>query len=616
MPYPSYQSSPLLLHHPPALANNANGHTAFQMPSTPSRSASPAYASAGAAAAAASASPGPAHQIPFNATPVHHAPSPLGFGFGFGSSFGGNNNQAPLATPSHSSFAATSALAHSFASPSASPAYSPRRADTKRRRDSDHDDADEADEDMDQHSSSPRMRPAPGIGDSTFAAAPRSMLAPKRLRAGISQGSPSSTHLGAASSGLNRSIWGHPAESSSSHRSSSSPGKGRMSGLDVDLGKMLASVDKASLLSMLMNLLAQSKDPNLGAQILSLLPTPSLETVEAALDEAEKNVRAAIPYTQGGDAAGVRDEYTWSRVRGPLAAFSDAALSYLPFFVSELDAKRGGAGGSGSGADEAVAKREEVHPATTFTFLHALTLRVLRLHALLPPVPKSSLAFSALRLDRAPSTSFGFGFGSAAASGSMGGGGGGSHSTVAGSSRGGESKHSNLAERIPEAYTSLVSPDALLSTLMPALLKQWTILVERLDRAVNVEGRMFGQEVVLGWARALDTVNTQASSGEAGAKPEDAIIRKAMDEVRNRLERDLGWLVGGGPGPATLRSATPVARPVASAGSTRAVNSTHGDGSQQQQRQHLVRSAPAATLSGHIPKRSRGSSMDDDEEEL
>ncbi|KAN0063155.1 hypothetical protein ACQY0O_004319 [Thecaphora frezii] len=602
MPYPSFQSSPLLLHHPPALANN--NANAFQMPSTPSRSASPAFASAAGPPSSSS------HQIPFNATPVHHAPSPLGFGFGFGSSFG-NNNQSVQPQPSF----ATSALANSFASPSHSTLQSPRRGDSKRRRDFDDDDDDdgEADEDMEQGSGqpsmSPRMRGSPG----TTEAAKRSLVS-KRIRAGIPHGGSPFAQQAAST---HRSAWDSSAYSSTTaERNHSIPGKGRMSGLDVDLGKMLASVDKASLLSMLMNLLARSKDPSLGAQMLALLPTPSLESVEAALDEAEKNVRAAIPFVMPGGGAGVRDEYTWSRVRGPLAAFSDAALSYLPFFVTELDAKRDGNRDGSGGVD--VTTREEVHPATTFTFLHALTIRVLRLHALLPPIPKSSLSFNAMRTDRA-STSFGFGFGSSCVAGSQ--------AATAPRNNGAHpttnDKHANLADRIPAIYTSPVSPDALLSTLMPALLKQWTVLVERLDRAVNIEGRMFGQEVVLGWARALDTVNSQGQPDAQSAanpspfsslgaiqqherrppKPEEEVIREAMDEVHNRLERDLGWLVGGH-GPAVQRTAAPAIR----AGIGHAAHSHAVDGRPSQP------SAPSSVAC--TVKRSRGSSMDDEEEEL
>lgn len=480
--------------------------------SSPSRSSSPAVAN-------------PTHQIPFNSAPVHHAPSPLGFGFGFGSSFGNNN-------ASSSSTFTPASPGVGFGSPS-------RKAEGKRRRDLDEGDEDE-DEDM-----GPSQQQRARMGSES---SQRMMVLPKRMRAGLGFGPMHTEH--ASPAGPSNSAPSFNASPSSSKR----PTLNRvgMSGIDVDIGKTLASMDKPSLLSMLSSLLSSSKDPSLPAQILSLLPTPSLDSVETSLDELEKAIRSAIPFV--ADGSSVRHEYTWSRLRAPIAAFVDAALGYLPFFVTELESDREQRLREG----ERQADREEVHPATTFSFLLMVTSRVLRIEASLPEVTKSSLAFNLFTASTSPSS---FGFGSTPSSPSK------------GAANDAYGRHSNLALLLGSEFSSPSSPDALMTVLMPAILKQWTVLLHRVDKAVNGDGRMFSQEVVLAWARGLEATGT-AGRGEGGKK-EELLIRKAMDEVRNRLERDLAWLVGG-----------------------------------PTQQQHQVRGQ------GKREKRGRGSSMSDGEEEL
>ena len=499
------------------------------MSTSPSRSSSPAVTA------------NPNHQIPFNSAPVHHAPSPLGFGFGFGSSFGGNNatvtSPATASTSASPMFGFGSSTSHTNAqSTITSPS---RRSDAKRRRDLDEDD-DDVDEDEDMaHPQRPR------IGSDPFASPhehKRAVL-PKRMRAGLGFGLMNAEAQPTASSSSTLPAFSPstPAQSlpnplyASPHSASKRQALGPssrvgMSGIDVDIGKMLASMDKPSLLSMLSSLLMQSKDATLPAQILSLLPTPSLDSVESSLDELEKAIRSAIPFVADGSSA--RHEYTWSRLRAPIAAFVDAALGYLPFFVTELDSDREQR--LRERDPRLQADREEVHPATTFTFLLMITSRVLRIEALLPSVTKSSLAFN---LFTASSHPLSFGFGGVASTPTL-------PSKVGGASDA-YGKHSNLAHMLGTEFASPSSPDALMTVLMPAILKQWTTLLHRLDKAVNVDGRMFSQELVLNWARGLEGCGVGGRK-DADVKQEEMLVRKAMDEVRGRLERDLAWLVGGG----------------------------------------------------------------------
>jgi hypothetical protein len=149
-------------------------------------------------------------------------------------------------------------------------------------------------------------------------------------------------------------------------------------------------------------------------------------------------------------------------------------------------------------------------------------------------------------------TSFGFGAGSAAHSPSK------VRSPPIGGANEIHDKHSNLALKLGSDVTLMTSPDSLMTTLMPAVLKQWTTFLHRLDKAVNIDGRMFSQEVVLAWARALETTGSGEGAASSSSfvpvqakkdepKSAELVIRRAMDEVRGRLERDLAWLVKGAP---------------------------------------------------------------------
>ncbi|SNX83209.1 uncharacterized protein MEPE_01915 [Melanopsichium pennsylvanicum] len=513
------------------------------MSASPSRSSSPTVTA------------NPNHQIPFNSAPVHHAPSPLGFGFGFGSSFGNNNSPGPTANHNASpmsGFGSAPTLQQQPQQP-LQPASSPsRRSDAKRRRDTD--DVDEEVDDDEEMGHSHKIRASADVFGSN-----QRLVLPKRIRAGLGFGHMQAGEPLASSSSSALSPHALSAPSSSTHQQSHAskrPALNRlgtsMGGIDVDIGKMLASMDKPSLLSMLSSLLTQSKDATLPAQILSLLPTPSLDSVESSLDELEKAIRSAVPFV--ADGSSVRQEYTWSRLRAPVAAFVDAALGYLPFFVTELDSEREQR--LKERDPRLQADREEVHPATTFTFLLMITSRVLRIEAMLPSVTKSSLAFN---LFTASIQQTSFGFGTAATCSTP--------NSPARHDADAYGKHSNLAYMLGTDFASPSSPDALMTVLMPAILKQWTTLLHRLDKSVNGDGRMFSQELVLTWARALETTGFSGANNNVGGsygsvfsqqeikkeeaasqsrpKAEEMLIRKAMDEVRNRLERDLAWLVGG-----------------------------------------------------------------------
>lgn len=170
------------------------------------------------------------HQIPFQATPVQHGPTPLTFGFGFGSSIG-SSSAAPAMTASTSGqwiqplTQATPSPRHNAATRQASAAFEKRRSETKRRRDSISDDSDDDMEGGREKSASPM---------SYNRVISTKQALPKRMRAG----------LGAVGLlNLNESRSASPRVPSAQQiENAQSPGAGPNAGSAIDkmdLGKIL-----------------------------------------------------------------------------------------------------------------------------------------------------------------------------------------------------------------------------------------------------------------------------------------------------------------------------------------------------------------------------------------
>ncbi|KAG8928806.1 hypothetical protein FRC02_006448 [Tulasnella sp. 418] len=155
----------------------------------------------------------------------------------------------------------------------------------------------------------------------------------------------------------------------------------------VDVGSMLASLPPASLLSLFTSLL--SEKPELKPVIVNLLPRPTLETALQALNDGAKKLREAYPYSQPsftsssfgfgaapagpsqpGQSGSMRESYVRTRLRQPVRDFTKLALSYISYFSSPRPNNT-----SSSQRPPAV----PLHPSETFTFLHCLSLHLLRL---------------------------------------------------------------------------------------------------------------------------------------------------------------------------------------------------------------------------------------------
>jgi hypothetical protein len=154
--------------------------------------------------------------------------------------------------------------------------------------------------------------------------------------------------------------------------------------VEVDLGKQLgesrslyaplradcraASLPKDALLAILTSLIGQH--PNLKPVVTALIPPPSLDAFHAALALLEKRVIDSVPR-----GSGVRDEYVWNRVRGPLDDYVTEARTFLNAFVPPAAAS--------------VPTEDVAHPTTIFTFLAALTASYRRIEVHLPRGPSA-----------------------------------------------------------------------------------------------------------------------------------------------------------------------------------------------------------------------------------
>lgn len=378
----------------------------------------------------------PPPPIPFNAgKPLQHMPPSLSFGFGCGNAFSAPPNPPaePIAGPS------------AWRAPDA---CSARTGMQKRRRSSPEEDESieetpVADDDMDMATSpllSKRRRASSGrMSDETRV---RPQRTPQRAQG---------------------------AE------------VGKLLGMSNDADA--ASLDKPALLSVLHQLMQGSDE--LTERIYTLLPTPSLESVEHALDAAEAKIRASLPLASANSAAPIRDQYVWSRVRTSLAELAADVASYSSLFSMHN------------------ARNESLHPATTFSFLFMTTQRMIRLLRLLPHAEQTSGLVS---------------------------------------KKGDERLDTLFENALPGGGKN--SPNTIVYTILPSLLRDWNYWLRVVDHAVNDEGRMYGQEVVMGWERGLASLGLSSPTLGAPRSAEEQALRATLDHAATQMHTALGWLTG------------------------------------------------------------------------
>ncbi|PCH33880.1 hypothetical protein WOLCODRAFT_135369 [Wolfiporia cocos MD-104 SS10] len=332
----------------------------------------------------------PQLQVDFHRGPLHHSPSPLGFGFGLSNTpvMGGWS-----ATPSH-------ALQPSWPAATSSQHSASRPAKRRHEPDDDSDLRGTRDESMESNSPPPE-RPK--------------RSAPKRART-----TPALVVTG--------------KEEKNSKENKPPPASDEN---DVDVGVLLASLPPQSLLPLLTSLLAAQ--PSLKSTVLSLIPRPTLDTAMQALAVSANKLRDAYPYStspfsqpgpsyspgfgMGSFASnragspspagfgfgrpsavsafsstpsqppnnGMRDEYIINRMRPHITEFVSACLSYLPYFSYAAPPSSSPSQKLHTQSHAAALQlqhKDRSHPTETYLFLSALTTHVLNQ----PPLAQASLA--------------------------------------------------------------------------------------------------------------------------------------------------------------------------------------------------------------------------------
>lgn len=141
--------------------------------------------------------------------------------------------------------------------------------------------------------------------------------------------------------------------------------------------------------------------------------------------------------------------------------------------------------GANAGPGGGAGGEDEIgHPSTTFAFLHALTSSLRRIEAVLP-------------------------------------------SPLAASNDG----------------TNRNRQDPLATHLLPLLFNFWHLFVTRLSAAVNQEGRIISAGVLRGWLSRIDELCVASPGVDRGGRREGG-AKKACEGVRDRMRREVGWLVG------------------------------------------------------------------------
>jgi Cut8, nuclear proteasome tether protein len=117
---------------------------------------------------------------------------------------------------------------------------------------------------------------------------------------------------------------------------------------------------------------------------------------------------------------------------------------------------------------------------------------------------------------------------------------------------------------VSNAHQFRLNPnDPLSSHLLPLVINQWHVFATRLSVAVNKEGRILSADTVRGWFRQLQHLSESAPRSQTldasimqQRGGSDSVARRAMEGVRERFAKEIGWTVG-------MRATTSVSQPVA-----------------------------------------------------
>ena len=333
----------------------------------------------------------------------------------------------------------------------------------------------------------------------------------------------------------------------------------------LDMGKMLASMDKASLLSVLHRLLVEPSScsaddvssfqrtapingTNSGQQcldgsnsnrqkkeldtthlirsrILSLLPPPTLEMAMSALNEAVEETRRVLPAA----SAAVRPEWAWTRLQIPVEEFARVAKSFAIFFTMPAPLPLLHFGKEGN--NNTIVTKDQtttvtpVHPATSFRFYLGLTQLVLELQSKIPDVPKSMSAFP---LAHSEPSFF-------------------SYATTSGAVLG-HTAGDSLRDQLGLSSAAWSTKDRRLGVQL--VVDGWTAWISALVRGMEADGRVYGQDILRGWIDSLCTlsndsrINGDEDRSDLPQTHAQAQLKTFLAQVHATLQKKCAWMLG------------------------------------------------------------------------
>ncbi|KAI9335374.1 hypothetical protein DFJ73DRAFT_798905 [Zopfochytrium polystomum] len=133
----------------------------------------------------------------------------------------------------------------------------------------------------------------------------------------------------------------------------------------LPLNRILETLQKEDLLNIINGLVSQH--PGLNAQVASLIPRPTVSSATAHLQQAQKRLESAYPYSRASGGQDRSSDYAFNRVRSHLTAVKELLNVYLTYFTQTAPIAPGS--GTRGGSASAAGGTDHEYPVTAFGFL-------------------------------------------------------------------------------------------------------------------------------------------------------------------------------------------------------------------------------------------------------
>lgn len=102
-----------------------------------------------------------------------------------------------------------------------------------------------------------------------------------------------------------------------------------------------------------------------------------------------------------------------------------------------------------------------------------------------------------------------------------------------------------LEVALPPTRPNTTNPqNPLAAHLLPLTLNHWHVFLTRLSVSINQEGKIISAGVLRGWFAKLDELCVDSPGVGVGGGRMEGMAKRALEGVRHRLVRELGWCVG------------------------------------------------------------------------